>query len=125
MENYREWTIMKCRKRMKKNIVPHKFECEENRKRTIPQAEIEAVLKKRRQELVAEYLDHQPSTSSAVQDEEQESVSTVWVRPFKKDIGVQVHIKPYFRSKAIQCVVQTPIVSQSCSPMSIKKKMWL
>lgn len=117
--------MMKCRKRMKKDVVPHKFECQEGRKRTVPQPEITAALKKRREQIVAECLDPGPSTSTAftaIQEEEIESDPEVSDEPLQKDIGVQVHIKPHFRSKGVQCTIVTPTLSQSCSPMSIKKK---
>lgn len=123
MENYTEWK-MRCRKRMKKGVVPHKFECQEGRKRTVPQPERPAALKRRGQQLVAECLEPVPSTSAAaaVQEEEIRSQSEISEEPLNKTIGVQVHIKRTIRSKAIQCNISIPTVCQSCSPMSIKKK---
>lgn len=74
---------------MKNDVVPRKFECQEDRKRTVPPSEIATTLKKRRHELVAERLDPVPSTSSAftaVQEGAQESNRSVSDEPLKKDM---------------------------------------
>lgn len=124
MENYVEWKLMKCKKRMKNDVVPHNFDCQEDRKRNVSQPESPAAVKRRRQQLVAECLDPGPSTSSAltaIQEEEAKS-DPISEEPSNKSIGIQVNIKPSVRSKGTQCNIQTPMVCQGSSPLSIQKK---
>lgn len=124
---------MGCKKRMKKGVIPHKFECQENRKCTVPELEDTSVLKRRKLDLSSECLESTPCTSANitfVKEEHilEEDTQTFKIcgealdEPLKKDIGVQAFLKPSFRSKSIQCTLSAPITCDSCSPMAIERK---
>lgn len=125
MENCTEWKLTNCKKRTKKDVVPHKFECQEDRKTSVSQPEQPAASKRKRQQLVAECLDSSPSRSPTftivIEEEEENSNPKISEEPSKKSIGVQARIKPPVRSKGTQCNIQPPIVCQNCSCILIFK----
>lgn len=63
MENFMEWKMMGVQKSMKKDIVPHKFACQKDRKRTLDHPVRDVVLKRTRLEIIQGALHGRPSTS--------------------------------------------------------------
>lgn len=89
MENFREWKMMGVQKRMRQNVVPHKFECQKDRKRTI-QRQTEDL------------------TGSTRTDQ---SISVAEFSDRGISVAVQVNLKPKYRSKSTQCNVSTATAS--------------
>lgn len=114
MANYMEWKMVGVQKRIKKDVVPHIFDCQEDRKRTFTHSECpSAALKRKKLQIITESL-QQPSTSAESHCIASEKVIDIDVTPSATDyeekyksIAVQVNlrIRPTFRSKAIQCAL--------------------
>ncbi|KAI4468059.1 thap domain protein [Holotrichia oblita] len=130
MENYVHFKLMGGKIIMRREVVPHIFECQPDRKRTATEGPARSLLMKReRKRLVAEAeaadeervagqplaLDA-PSTSTAqIQEEvQQESESTL---SKQKTIGVQV--RPSFRSKYVDCKLTVAVQHSAVSPIRI------
>ncbi|KAB0802957.1 hypothetical protein PPYR_05143 [Photinus pyralis] len=116
MANYMEWKLTGVKKIMKKDVVPHLFGCQKDRKRSFPQGEPRrAALKQIRRDLINEAMtEPSPSTSTSAAEEtpaeamEHQStpldVSCEGL-PLFKEIGV-----PQYRSKYVQCNTKTSTI---------------
>lgn len=133
-ENFMYFTTMGGYIRMKKDAVPHKFDCQVDRKRTaatIPGRP--STLKRLRKELVAEAMDSQkihlpscsktPSTETQVPELDSNAVATpinevlppVATNISYKHVGVQV--KPSYRSKFVSCKINPVMETTASSPI--------
>ncbi|KAI4455506.1 thap domain protein [Holotrichia oblita] len=130
MENYVHFKLMGGTIIMRREVVPHIFECQPDRKRTATEGPARSLpMKRERKRLVAEAeaadeervagqplaLDA-PSTSTAqIQEEvQQESENTL---SKQKTIGVQV--RPSFRSKYVDCKLTVAVQHSAVSPIRI------
>lgn len=127
MENYMEWKQMGVQKRMKPHVVPHKFTCQPDRKRTVTSSTSNVLLKRAKLELVQDALRNILSTwNNILQTEDAQSVvhqqkqieSEEETNKFAS-VEVQVNIRLKYRSKLIQCSLSTAIVCKSCSPLNL------
>lgn len=114
-----EWKMMGVQKRMKKNVVPHIFACQKDRKRTLELPVRDVVLKRTRKEIIQNVLCAQPSTSKCnlVQQEIKQADESVEDTSTFISVGIQVNMKPKCRSKLLQCNIPLATVCKSCSPI--------
>ncbi|XP_031335325.1 uncharacterized protein LOC116165155 [Photinus pyralis] len=129
MANYMEWKLTGVKKLMKKDVVPHLFACQKDRKRSFPQGgPRSAALKRIRRDLINEAMtEPSPSTSTSAAEETPEAMEhqstpldvSCEGLPLFKEIGIQVNIKPQYRSKYVQCNIKMSTICQSCSPIKL------
>ncbi|KAK9717669.1 hypothetical protein QE152_g23602 [Popillia japonica] len=112
---------------MKKNVVPHKFKCQNNRKRATSPPEARPVFLKRQRLTLLEDAEKAAAlalpvipTEMPVLAEEQfeEQVETSKSGFTSLDVGVQTNIKPHYRSKALQTTPST--TDTASSPFKIQ-----
>lgn len=94
------------KKILKKNVIPHKFDCQVDRKRKFSSVPRESTIKRKRkeiikvaeQELVTARLDEQGNVADTTVHQVQEN--TVKIRN-SIEKAIQVNLKPHYRSKLI------------------------
>lgn len=64
MENYIKFKLTGCQKRMKKDVVPHVFDCQPDRKRTHSKPERAVAVKRRKLQTTHEVLTLATASSS-------------------------------------------------------------
>ncbi|CAG9763416.1 unnamed protein product [Ceutorhynchus assimilis] len=124
MENYMEWKMMGVQKRMKKNVVPHIFSCQEDRKRTCPQPEQMTAVKRARHSIIQDNLCEASTSRSNLpkdlptQQEIPPEVSHIEENlDMQRTVGVQVNLRKNFRSKYIQCNIHPITTCKGSSPI--------
>lgn len=137
MENYVKWKLMGGKKFLKKNVIPHKFDCQVDRNRKFSSVPRESTIKRKRkeiikvaeQELVTARLEEQGNVADATVHL-QENVADTTVHQvqentvdFRNSIekAIQVNLKPHYRSKSVQCQLLKDLLTDSaCSPFAPK-----
>lgn len=146
MENYMYYTTMGGKAKIKIDVVPHKFECQPNRKRQGTSMILRpAAEKRRRQQIIQEILSEssdkmeignpqEPNfdavSVNAVEHVEVDSAplnvishQKVSVEPHtqtdfnSRTVAVQVNRRPKYRSVSVQCKLLSIGVDKSCSPI--------
>lgn len=126
MENYLKWKLVGGPKKMKKDVLPHKFDCQLDRKRKFTPVPRSLAIKRERKRLIDEAI---ASTSSLMVNENNvieeepviEAICTTSVKEIlvveeeKRYIGEQ--ITPHCKSKQMQCNITKPVIYQNCSPI--------
>ncbi|KAF5283128.1 hypothetical protein FQR65_LT14057 [Abscondita terminalis] len=131
MENYVRWKLMGGIKVMKETSIPHKFDCQQDRKRAFSGSPRQLSVKRMRKHLVKDAL--RAASTSGINDsvnltklDSSDEIKNVSVSQpqhhteefqnnNQKDIGVSV--KPRYRSKQTQTMLKTS--NQACSPFKI------
>lgn len=104
------------RKKMKDGVLPHIFDCQPDRKRAHSLPQREAVLKRRRRELVEEAMNTEDKSRFNAPVEESDSAEPTdqalleqqeseEEEPATREIGVQVNIELSCRSIEVQCTL--------------------
>lgn len=126
MENWVKFNLLgqHIKKVMKKNVVPHRFACQEDRKRTASSSEPrQAFLKRQRINTLKELEDELPSTSIQCDHEEpltgEEDLECSTSGSTSQDVAVQVNMKVHYRSKYSQIAPST--TNTASSPFKVQK----
>uniref|UniRef100_A0AAR5QHX5 THAP-type domain-containing protein n=1 Tax=Dendroctonus ponderosae TaxID=77166 RepID=A0AAR5QHX5_DENPD len=128
MENYVRFKLMGGKILLKTGVIPHIFDCQQDRKRAASAPERSLSLKRERKRLVEEAFcsdqpqealsSDQPSTNSVEVEPEGEHIAQVVSEIIVevKSIGVQVNVKPSYRSKYVMCNIQSEVCDTASSP---------
>nr|XP_023028882.1 uncharacterized protein LOC111517058 [Leptinotarsa decemlineata] len=131
LKNFMEWKNMGVRKRLKQDVVPHKFDCQKDRKHD---SENRNVSKQIKIEILKNSLCDRPTENLSICDwqlmkeedgNESLSVEDTLLDRYKisreahkfVSKGIQVQYKPKFRSKSTQCSIPTTSTCRSSSPI--------
>ena len=128
---------MGCRMIMRPDVVPHKFACQPDRKRSMPETQPRPAAEKRnRLRLVSEALawasseispmnlEHADTIEFASIASEETKIDPVSVVKQEqthyqqnRHIGIQAGMKTHFRSKNVQCNIKPQVSTLACSPI--------
>ncbi|CAG9570888.1 unnamed protein product [Danaus chrysippus] len=139
--------------KIKIDVVPHKFECQPNRKRQGTSMTLirSAAEKRRRQQIIEEILS-EPLENNETGNSQEPNIDAVSVNTVEhieidsapvnltpdqkvcvetqtdiknRTVAVQVNNRPKYRSVAVQCKILSTGVDKSCSPIKTVQKTFM